>query len=160
MPTKFWVNGEEVEVTVEGEATLILALRNELGLRGTRFGCGEENCGACTVLINGTLRYSCSLFVQDMSGRRIVTVEGLEGIAADELRTALIEAGAGQCGYCMSGIFVTAYELLSRPRRPSMDDVKLALSRHLCRCGAHAAILRAIAVAIERIEQSGGYDNG
>jgi aerobic-type carbon monoxide dehydrogenase small subunit (CoxS/CutS family) len=157
MSTTLQVNGREVDLDSASGATLLLALRNELGLKGTRFGCGEENCGACTVLVDGGLHYSCSLFVEDAAGKRVETIEGLQGPVADALRAGLVEAGAGQCGYCLSGIFVTAHELLSRPRRPGMAEVKQALSRNLCRCGAHGSILRGIARAIDIIAAGGGY---
>ncbi len=157
MSIRFQVNGEAVEIGSDGASTLILALRNELGLKGTRFGCGEENCGACTVMIDDRLHYACSIFVEDVAGKRVETVEGLRGPVADALRTALVEAGAGQCGYCLSGIFVTSHELLSRRQRPSMAEVKQALSRNLCRCGAHLGILRAVAAAIDTVAASGGY---
>jgi aerobic-type carbon monoxide dehydrogenase small subunit (CoxS/CutS family) len=158
VPIRFQVNGEAVEIGSDGASTLILALRNELGLKGTRFGCGEESCGACTVMIDDRLHYACSIFFEDVAGKRVETVEGLRGPVADALRAALVEAGAGQCGYCLSGIFVTAHDLLSRRRQPSMVEVKQALSRNLCRCGAHLGILRAIAAAIDTIAASGRYD--
>lgn len=160
MTTVCWVNGDEVELRSDGSSTLLLALRNELGLKGTRFGCGAEECGACTVLIDGKPHYSCGRFVMDLEGKKIETVEGMKGPAAEILRVALVEAGAGQCGYCLSGIFVTAHELISRPTRPSMAEVKQALTRNLCRCGAHASILRGIGAAMDTLQASGGYRGG
>ena len=158
MGTTFSVNGEAVELQAEESSPLILALRNELGLKGTRFGCGGEDCGACIVLVDCELQYSCTYQVADAAGKDVRTIEGLTGPVADVLRQAMVEAGAGQCGYCLSGIFVTAHELLAAPKRPSQDAVKRALARHLCRCGAHAAILRAIYRAIDTVAASGDYD--
>jgi len=144
MGTSFTLNGEPVTVAADGNSTLLLALRNELGLQGTRFGCGAEDCGACTVLIDGHLHYACGQFVEDTAGKHVETVEGLRGPIADALRTAFFEAGAGQCRYCLSGIFVTAHDLLMRNRQPARAEIRAALSRNLCRCGAHGSILRGV----------------
>jgi aerobic-type carbon monoxide dehydrogenase small subunit (CoxS/CutS family) len=133
------------------DATLLNALRNEWGLTGTRFGCGGEDCGACTVLVDGELCFACSKFVGDLAGRQVQTIEGLSGPLADALRHSFIETSAGQCGYCLSGVFVTAYHLLQRIARPTRSEIAAALDRHLCRCGAHASILRAIDLAADRL---------
>lgn len=152
------MNGRSVDISADIAAPLILVLRNELGLKGTRFGCGAEDCGSCTVLVDSKLQYACTYPVADAAGKEIRTIEGVTGAVADILRQAMIEAGAGQCGYCLSGIFVTTHQLLAGSERPSHDMVKRALTRHLCRCGAHAAILRAIHRAIDAIAARGGYD--
>jgi len=144
MNISFTVNGKVVTSGADGGSTLLLVLRNELGLHGTRFGCGAEDCGACTVLIDGHLHYACGQFVEDAAGKQVETVEGLQGAVADALREAFFEVGAGQCRYCLSGIFVTAYALLTRNPSPSRDDIRSVLSRNLCRCGAHASIVRGI----------------
>jgi aerobic-type carbon monoxide dehydrogenase small subunit (CoxS/CutS family) len=151
LATQFFVNGEEVEVRSDTSSPLIHVLRNELGFRATRFGCGGEDCGACTVIVDGELRYSCTYLVSDAAGKTIETAEGLKGEVASILRQALMDAGAGQCGYCLSGIFVTTSELMAR-KSPSLPELKSALSRHLCRCGAHASILRAIQTAMKAVE--------
>jgi nicotinate dehydrogenase subunit A len=155
LATKFSVNGEEVEVYSDSSSPLIHVLRNDLGLKGTRFGCGGEDCGACTVLVDGRLQYSCSYLVSDAAGKKIETIEGIKGGVADILRKALVDGGAGQCGYCLSGIFVTTSQLIAR-QSPSLSELKSALSRHLCRCGAHASILRAIGNAMEIVKNARG----
>jgi nicotinate dehydrogenase subunit A len=146
------VNGTPVEVRVDGSTPLILALRNELGLKGTRFGCGGEDCGACMVLVDSEPRYSCTLQLDDVSRNQVTTIEGLNDSIAKVLREAILAESAGQCGYCLSGIFVTLHHCLSTSGQPKYAEVAEALGRHLCRCGANAAILRAVKRALERIE--------
>jgi nicotinate dehydrogenase subunit A len=151
MPISIRINGEAQEFDGDVTQSLVLALRNDLGLTGVRFGCGGEDCGACTVLIDGEPRFSCTLGLDAVAGRDVVTVEGLKGRAGDVLRSSFLEAGAGQCGYCLSGIITSAYALLHRTTRPSRAEVLQALQRHLCRCGSHASILRAIERAADRL---------
>jgi nicotinate dehydrogenase subunit A len=146
------VNGNPVEVRVDGSTPLILALRNELGLKGTRFGCGGEDCGACMVLVDSEPRYSCTLQLDDVARNRITTIEGLHDGLAEVLREAILAENAGQCGYCLSGIFVTLHHCLSTSAQPKYAEVAEALGRHLCRCGANAAILRAVKRALGRVE--------
>jgi aerobic-type carbon monoxide dehydrogenase small subunit (CoxS/CutS family) len=142
---KLTVNGEAKAVQAEGETPLLLVLRNELGLKGTRFGCGLEQCGACMVLIEGEPRFSCAMSVADAAGKSITTIEGLSPPdELDPLRQAFIDEQAGQCGYCLSGIVVSASALLRRNPRPSRDQIVAALDKHLCRCGSQPRIVRAI----------------
>jgi nicotinate dehydrogenase subunit A len=143
------INGEPREFEGDEAQPLVLALRNELGLKGVRFGCGGEDCGACTVLIDGEPRFSCTLGLDAVAGHDVVTVEGLRGRLGDILRSSFIEARAGQCGYCLSGIFTSAYALLQRTRKPSREEILMALQRLFCRCGSHPSILRAIARAAD-----------
>jgi len=152
MGVRLKVNGAPVEVRVDGSTPLILALRNELGLKGTRFGCGGEDCGACMVLVDSEPRYSCTLQLDDVARNRVTTIEGLNDGLAEVLREALLAENAGQCGYCLSGIFVTLHHCLATSAQPKYAEVAEALGRHLCRCGANAAILRAVKRALERIE--------
>jgi nicotinate dehydrogenase subunit A len=152
MGVRLTVNGTLVEVRVDGSTPLILALRNELGLKGTRFGCGGEDCGACMVLVDSEPRYSCTLQVDDVIRNRVTTIEGLNDSPSEVLREAILAEGAGQCGYCLSGIFVTLHRCLSASAQPKYAEVAAALGRHLCRCGANAAILRAVKRALGRIE--------
>jgi nicotinate dehydrogenase subunit A len=141
---RFRVNGREVASQSE-EATLLMVLRNELGLRGTRFGCGLEQCGACVVLVDGAPRYSCTLPLADAAGRDVQTVEGLaKDSRLDPLQQAFIDEQAGQCGYCLSGILMAARALLNRIPQPSRAQIVEALDGHLCRCGSHLRIIRAI----------------
>jgi aerobic-type carbon monoxide dehydrogenase small subunit (CoxS/CutS family) len=146
-----------VELRVDESIPLILALRNSLGLKGTRFGCGGEDCGACMVLVDSQPSYSCTLQLAEVAGKRVTTVEGLNDRLSDVLREAILAENAGQCGYCLSGIFVSLHHCVSRPTQPTRAEIVGALNRHLCRCGANAAILRAADRALERIE-AGGND--
>jgi nicotinate dehydrogenase subunit A len=146
------VNGTPVEVRVDGSTPLILALRNELGLKGTRFGCGGEDCGACMVLVDSKPRYSCTLQLDDVARNQVTTIEGLKDSLAEVLREAILAENAGQCGYCLSGIFVSLHHCLSRSEQPKHAEIAEVLGRHLCRCGANAAILRAAKRALEGIQ--------
>lgn len=148
---RFRVNGKEVVSRSDTTTTLLMVLRNELNLRGTRFGCGEEQCGACVVLVNGEPRYSCTMQIADAASKDVTTIEGL-GLAGklDPLQQAFIEEQAGQCGYCLSGIIMAARALLDRVASPSRAEILAALEGHLCRCGSHLRIVR----AIERAAQS------
>ena len=138
------VNGRPHQVSGD-EATLLDVLRNELGLRATRFGCGLEQCGACMVLVDGEPVHACTRLVSTLPGKQVVTVEGLaEDGSLEPLRQAFLAAQAGQCGFCLSGILVSAKALLDRNPAPSRGEIAAALDRNLCRCGAHNRILRAI----------------
>jgi nicotinate dehydrogenase subunit A len=143
------VNGRAVKVTVANEETsLLTALRNELGLVGTRFGCGLEQCGCCMVLIDGAPQKSCAKPIWSVAGKAITTVEGLG--TPDQphpLQRALLDEQAGQCGYCLSGILISAKALLDRNPNPSRAEIAQALDDNICRCGSHNRILRAVARA-------------
>ncbi|WP_439597077.1 (2Fe-2S)-binding protein [Falsiroseomonas sp.] len=152
MSTTFQLNGTAVAVPIEPEAPLLAALRGPLGLSGTRFGCGAEQCGACLVLVDDLPRYACTLPVADVAGRRVTTVEGLGTAEAPHpLQRALLELQAGQCGFCLSGIQIRALALLRETPRPSEDQLRAALDPHLCRCGSHNRIIRAILRAAEEM---------
>jgi nicotinate dehydrogenase subunit A len=141
----FWLNGAEVAPDIGSDAPLLAALRGPLGLSGTRFGCGAEQCGACLVLVDGVPAYACTLPVAAVAGRRVTTVEGLGTAAAPHpVQAALLAEQAGQCGFCLSGIVVRAAALLAETPDPSVDQVKQALDPQLCRCGSHNRILRAV----------------
>ncbi len=149
------VNGTAKRIKAPGQTPLIYPLRNELGLKGTRHGCGLEQCGACMVLIDGEPAYACSRALETTAGREILTVEGLGGdAAAHPLQQAFLDEQAGQCGYCLSGILISAYALLQRNPDPDRAEIVQALDGHLCRCGAHNRILRAVerAAAVMRGE--------
>ena len=142
------VNGRSVRVHGDGTKPLLQVLRNELALRGTRFGCGTEQCGACMVLIDGEPSFSCARPIGSLAGKRVTTVEGLAaGGPLSPLQQAFVDEQAGQCGYCLSGILISAAALLARNPRPSRADIAAALDRHLCRCGVHNRIMRAVARA-------------
>lgn len=147
---EFIVNGRSVHVDTDGTKPLLSVLRDELALRGSRFGCGTEQCGACMVLIDGEPAYSCTRAIESVAGRTVTTVEGLwSDDTLGPLRQAFLDEQAGQCGYCLSGILVSAAALLARNPRPSRAEIAAALDPHLCRCGAHNRILRAVARAGE-----------
>jgi nicotinate dehydrogenase subunit A len=139
------INGRPMRVNAEEQATLLDVLRNDLGLRATRFGCGQEQCGACMVLVDGEPAYACTRLVSTLAGREVVTVEGLaEDGALAPLQQAFIAEQAGQCGFCLSGILVSAKALLDRNPAPSRAEIAAALDNNLCRCGAHNRIIRAV----------------
>ena len=139
------VNGEARRIEAAAETPLIYILRNELGLKGTRYGCGLEQCGCCMVLIDGEPVYACTRAVDSAAGCEIATVEGLGGeAAAHPLQQAFLEEQAGQCGYCLSGILISAKALLDRNPAPDRAEIVRALDGHLCRCGAHQRIIRAV----------------
>jgi aerobic-type carbon monoxide dehydrogenase small subunit (CoxS/CutS family) len=142
---EFLVNGRKVGVRVAAATPLLDVLRNSLGLRGSRFGCGLEQCGTCTVLVDGEPVYACTREVATVAGKTVTTVEGLaNGETLHVLQQAFLDEQAGQCGYCLSGILMSAKALLDRNPRPSRADIVAALDRHLCRCGAHNRIVRAV----------------
>ncbi len=147
----FTVNGQPV-TTEASDEPLLLVLRNRLGLRATRFGCGLEQCGACMVEIDGAPRFACGTPVEVLEGRAVTTPEGLDDPVGVALRDAFAAESAGQCGYCLAGILISAHALLTGNPRPSRDQIVAALDGHLCRCGAHGAILRAVARAAERLQ--------
>lgn len=140
-PIALTVNGATCEVRVDPETPLLYVLRNELGLVGTKFGCGTETCGSCTVMVGPMAVRSCTLPIGTVAAP-VTTVEGLRG--EHPVQRALLEEQAGQCGYCLSGIVMSAKALLDRTARPTDDEIGAALDGNLCRCGSHPRILRAI----------------
>lgn len=139
------VNGTEHAVQAEENTPLLDVLRNACGLKATRFGCGSGECGACHVLLDGVSTPACNTPVAAVQGKSIVTLEGLGAPGRPTaLQRAFIAEQAGQCGYCLSGILVTATALLAREPHPSEARVREALDGHLCRCGAHNRIVRAV----------------
>jgi nicotinate dehydrogenase subunit A len=144
-PTFLTINGAAFRVTAPEDTPLLTVLRNELDLRSARFGCGHEQCGACMVLLDGAPVYSCTLPIGSVGVRAVTTVEGLGSAAMPHaIQTALLAEQAGQCGYCLSGIQISAASLLARNPAPSRDEINAALDPHLCRCGAHLRIVRAV----------------
>lgn len=141
----FQLNGSQVCLNDPVDEPLLFALRNGLGLKATHFGCGLEQCGACVVNVDGQVRYSCTLPVSGLAGCEVTTAEALIG---DPIGSALLNAFeaeyAGQCGYCLAGILMSSFTLLKKESRPDRAAIVAVLDRHLCRCGAHAGILRAI----------------
>ena len=141
----FRVNGVEQTVEAEPSRSLGDVLRNALHLKGTRFGCGTEQCGACFVLIEGEPAFACTTEVATLAGKSVTTVEGLGTAEAPHaLQRAFLAEQAAQCGYCTSGMLVAAAALLARTPHPTEDDVRRGLDRNLCRCGSYQRIVRAV----------------
>ena len=139
------VNGSERALQAEENTPLLYVLRNDCDLRGTRFGCGVGQCGACHVLLDGVSVPACDTPVWATEGKAVVTVEGLGGgTGLHPLQQAFIDEQAGQCGYCLSGILVSAAALLAQQPQPTEAQVRQALDKHLCRCGAHNRIVRGV----------------
>ena len=139
------VNGSERALQAEENTPLLYILRNDWDLRGTRFGCGVGQCGACHVLLDGVSVPACDTPVWATEGKAVVTVEGLGGgTGLHPLQQAFIDEQAGQCGYCLSGILVSAAALLAQQPQPTEAEVRQALDKHLCRCGAHNRIVRGV----------------
>jgi nicotinate dehydrogenase subunit A len=153
----FTVNGDLVSVAVAHDETPLLdVLRNELHLMGTRFGCGLEQCGCCIVLIDGKPEKSCGRTIGSVAGCGVTTIEGIGTPEKPHpLQQAFLEEQAGQCGYCLSGILISAKALLDRNPSPTRTEIARALDDNLCRCGTHNRILRAVekAAALLRDER-------
>ncbi|MDI3340300.1 MAG: (2Fe-2S)-binding protein [Sphaerobacter sp.] len=144
------VNGRQHAVQAAPDTPLLYVLRNELQLNGPKFGCGLSQCGACTVHLNGKPIRSCVTPVSQAAGGEITTLEGLGGDGKlHPLQQAFLDEQAGQCGYCLSGMIMTAAALLTENPRPSDDEIRQALAGNLCRCGSHLRILRAVKRAAE-----------
>jgi nicotinate dehydrogenase subunit A len=139
------VNGQVRTVAADGNTPLLYVLRNDCGLTATRFGCGSGQCGSCQVLLDGVSVAACDTPLWAVAGKPVVTVEGL-GVDGHlhPLQQAFIDEQAAQCGYCLSGILISATALLASNPRPSEQEVQLALDKHLCRCGSHNRIVRAV----------------
>lgn len=144
------VNGTPRTVEADSETPLLYVLRNDLKLKGARYGCGAGQCGACMVIVDGKSVQSCDIPVSAVAGKSITTIEGIgrEG-RLHPLQQAFIQEQAAQCGYCIAGIIMAAKALLDANPRPSDEEIKTALARNLCRCGTHQRILRAIRRAAE-----------
>ncbi len=156
-PVDLIVNGRSVTVDADPATPLLIVLRNDLGLVGARFGCGEGLCGACTVLMDGVPVNSCDTPVWSAAGRRVTTVEGLGTREAPHpVQAAFIAQQAAQCGYCTTGMVVAAAALLATDPSPDDASIDAALERHLCRCGAHGRIRAAIHLAAETLAAEGG----
>ena len=140
---------------IKVESSLLDFLRNKLGLTGTRFGCGLEQCGACMVLVDGAPVQSCNAALDSVVGKQITTVEGLRGIDGElhPLQQAFLDEQAGQCGYCLSGILISAKALLDHNPDPTRREIALALDNNLCRCGSHVRIINAVTRASVMIRE-------
>ena len=142
------INGNDRVVHSDPDTPLLHVLRGELKLKGAKFGCGLEQCGACAVLVDGVSSLSCAIPVGELAGRAIMTVEGIaESVHGAKIQKAFLEASAAHCGYCTPGLVVAATALLLTNPRPNRSTAMKALAPHICRCGCHPRVLRAIEIA-------------
>ncbi len=152
---KFRLNGRPMEMKADAERKLLWVLRTDLGLTGTKCGCAEGLCGACTVLIDNKASRSCQIPVREINGKEIITIEGLaKNGRLHPLQQAFAEEGALQCGFCTPGMILNAYSLLLENPRPTEAEIIRGMDDNLCRCGAHVRIIRAIQSAAK--EMAGG----
>lgn len=149
----FRLNGKPVRLEVDGDRALLWVLRTDLGLTGTKYGCGESHCGACTVVVDRAAVRSCQLPVSAVGGKEVTTIEGLERNGKlHPLQEAFADAGGLQCGFCTPGMIMNAYALLLKTPRPGRERIVAAMDGNLCRCAAHQRIVE----AIERVARQGG----
>jgi isoquinoline 1-oxidoreductase subunit alpha len=141
---RFTVNGQARSVDVDPDTPLLWVLRDTLGLTGTKYGCGMAQCGACTVHVDGVATPTCMLPVGSVAEKKVTTIEGLSADRSHPLQKAWIAEQVPQCGYCQSGMLMTAAELLSRKPKPTDADIDGSMSRHICRCGTYQRIRKAI----------------
>lgn len=146
------INGQDREIDVDPETPLLWVLRDELGMTGTKYGCGIAACGACTIHLDGMAVRSCQTMASDAEGMAIVTIEGVDGKAAKAVQAAWRELEVPQCGYCQSGQILTATALLAETPKPSDEDIDMAMSGNVCRCATYTRIRAAIHRAAETME--------
>lgn len=149
---KLTVNGEPREIAASADTPLLWVLRDELGLTGTKFGCGVASCGACTVHLDGVPVRSCQTYMGDIEGANVTTIEGAQDATTEAIRAAWVELEVPQCGYCQSGQILSATALLRDTPKPTDDDIDTAMDGNLCRCATYARIRKAIHRASEIVE--------
>ena len=155
MKLELTLNGATTSVDGDAERTLLEVLREDLGLTGTKYGCGEGDCRACTVLVDGEAVPACQLAIGDVKGREVRTIEGLaKGDELHPVQKAFLEAGAMQCGYCVPGMVLTAVGLLAKNPTPDDDAIVGAMNGNICRCCGYGNILRAVRIAADRKEEA------
>jgi len=152
MSVTLTINGETRTLDADPESPLLWALRDELGMTGTKFGCGIASCGACTVHMDGVPIRSCQTFVGDLEGASITTIEGIDGKAATAVQAAWNELDVPQCGYCQSGQIMAAAALLAETPKPTDEDIDAAMDGNVCRCATYARIRKAIHLASDKME--------
>jgi nicotinate dehydrogenase subunit A len=151
--TSFTLNGNAVDVSAGEDTPLLDVLRNHLGLKGTKFGCGLEQCGCCMVLVDGSPEKSCGTALSTIAGKSVLTIEGLGSPEHPHpLQAAFLDEQAGQCGYCLPGILISAKALLDRNPAPTRREIAEALDDNICRCGSHIRILKAVERAAATIK--------
>ena len=144
----FTLNGKPTSLTVDDERMLLWVLRSDLGLTGTKFGCGEGLCGSCTVVVDNEAVRSCATAVKDVAGKEILTIEGLaKDGKLHPLQQAFVQERASQCGFCSPGMILSAYAMLLKTPRPSPAEIVRQMDDNLCRCGSHVRIIRAVQAA-------------
>jgi|SRR5208283_3492602 len=150
---KFTLNGNAINVTADSDRMLLWVLRTDLGLTGTKYGCGESFCGACTVVVGDEAVRSCRTAIKDVEGKNVLTIEGLsKNGKLHPLQEAFMENDAMQCGYCTPGMIMNAYAFLKKNPKPTLSDIIADMNDNLCRCGAHNRIVRAIEDAAKKME--------
>jgi isoquinoline 1-oxidoreductase subunit alpha len=155
-PIELEINGKRHQVQADPETPLLSALRDELGLTGTKYGCGEGQCGACTVLIDGAPRRSCQIPVSAAAAKSITTIEGLEKDGhLHPVQQAFLDAGAFQCAYCTSGMILSSVGLLSTNRTPTSAEIIQSLQGNICRCGTYPRIVDAVHKAAKSLQEQG-----
>jgi aerobic-type carbon monoxide dehydrogenase small subunit (CoxS/CutS family) len=155
-PIELEVNGKRYPVSYPADTALLYVLRDDLGLTGSKYGCGEGQCGACTVLIGGVPRRSCQIPVSAAAGKPIITIEGLEKEGQlHPVQQAFLDAGAFQCAYCTSGMIMSSVGLLQSNSNPGTAEIIQFLQGHVCRCGTHPRIVEAVQQAARMIEEHG-----
>jgi isoquinoline 1-oxidoreductase subunit alpha len=150
--TKFTLNEKPQDVAVDADMPLLWVIRDTIGLTGTKFGCGQALCGACTVLLDGVPVRSCQTQISDVEGKTVTTIEGLSGKVSEAVQKVWVEMDVPQCGYCQSGQVIAATALLTENKKPSDDDIDAALSGNLCRCNTYHRIRGAVHAAAKRLE--------
>ena len=154
-PIRFKLNRKPMQLKVDGERKLLWVLRSDLSVTGPKYGCGEGICGACTVLINNKATRSCQVPVKEIKGKEVITIEGLvRNGKLHPLQKAFMDHNALQCGFCTSGMILSAYSLLLKKPRPTETEIIEGMNDNLCRCGAHIRIIQAIQSAA--MEMRGG----
>lgn len=146
------INGKEHKIEAEADMPLLWAIRDLVGLTGTKFGCGMAQCGACTVLLDGAPVRSCQTFVSDIDNAKVTTIEGLAGKVAETVQTVWADLDVPQCGYCQSGQIISATDLLTNTPKPTDDDIDAAMAGNLCRCATYHRIRAGIHEAAKRLE--------
>ncbi|MGE5839940.1 MAG: (2Fe-2S)-binding protein [Deltaproteobacteria bacterium] len=150
---QFKLNGENVKLRVDGERMLLWVLRTDLALTGTKYGCGEEHCGACTVLVNGEAVLSCQAPVKTIAGKEVMTIEGLaKNGQLHPLQKSFLEHDALQCGFCTSGMILKAHGLLLKNPMPSREQIIKGMEQNLCRCGSYPRVVGAIEDAARQMK--------
>ena len=155
MAIRLEINGSQQEIAASGERSLLSVLRDDLSLTGCKYGCGEGECGACTVLLDGQATRSCITPLAECSGKRITTIEGLaQGDKLHPLQQAFLDCGAMQCGYCTPGMIMTAADLLQHNPQPTEQDIRHALEGNFCRCTGYHNIVKSVQYAAKKISES------